>query len=455
MGAISRFRSWLDRRAARRWETRAEQLEAIETRAAFPWTGPSTGAPRLSAWVSYSGIEIPAKLSFAASSLPELVCASAWSYAAISATARQISSLPPIVERRTSSGRWETDPSHPLNDFVHQPHGPAAAPPNWSWGQLLEVAAIHLLASPFGAAMRWQRLGRRPTGIWTLAPASLRPELDSSGVPVAWAYGSDRYSAAEVVHATIGHPTSYAESIPPLQAALKAIGIDQVIEARTEAGFKHRIAPGLHIEVTGIGGFNDDEEAKIKAKLLEGYSRASQEGLPLITGEGIKVNPAPQSMTQLGFEPARKFAKQAVLTAFGIPEQMLGASDRATYASVSEARLIWYDLIVFYLLGRLYDSLNRQLVAQLYPRGDVRIWYDVTETPVGLDLFNRKVDSSGKLVAQGVPFNVAARKLGLGLEVPGLDAPNQAAIAAGHAPPADEPTAPPADQPEPASDEAA
>jgi len=79
--------------------------------------------------------------------------ACAWAYLGITKNAEAIAQLPPVVQTY-QNGQWVKSESHPLNQLIRAPLGSTTQPPNWSWGDWLKVAAIHLQMSDIGFVAR-------------------------------------------------------------------------------------------------------------------------------------------------------------------------------------------------------------------------------------------------------------------------------------------------------------
>jgi hypothetical protein len=291
MGLWSRYQE-------RKYARIAEGLRKLEVRAA-PMS-PSQVVLALGA-----GIDAPARLVLTGSDPYAILTACSWAFSAVSATAGQISALTPVVQRKGemsgdtdrdpwAESRWVDDPGHQLNQLLAQPHGPATAPPNHSWSQVLETIVYHLLMAPQGAILAVTRDGNRPISIWPLNPWGVTIQTDVYGIPTRYIYGAVQYAPADVIHITLTHPWSYTQSVPPLSAALRAAHIDMIAEQRQKALLENAVSPGLIVSVESAMGTTKEQEEEYQKFLRENYSLATQTGKPLVLGNNSKVlNPPP------------------------------------------------------------------------------------------------------------------------------------------------------------------
>jgi hypothetical protein len=433
------------RREIANMAARLEQLEAMR----FSTTPPARASTMM---LSLGMLDAPIKISSTSDPYFQLF-ATAWSYAACSATAAQLASLRPVVQRRGKRDRtdstkaedeWVEDREHPLNALIKAPHGPDSTPPNWGWDQLIEGIALHLLLCQQGAIIKkGDALGKLValwlTNSWT---ATVDPD-PLTGVPIAYRFPAGPVLLpTELVHITLGNPNGYLLSAPPFQAALKAVGIESSTESRQKAALENMIAPGMVITASGMFGVTEEQKLQVQKELRENYSMAAQTGRPLVIGEGSKIEAPPPPVADLGLQESRLWARDEILAVLGTPPGVLGITTQGAPPLMDQIDS-WWTVRLFPMLNRIYESINRQAVAPAVGNAEVRIWYDLTDTQIGLILSMKKTGFAQSLVNLGFPANVAARKAGLGMpHVDGLDEVNQKATIAGR----DDPQADPARQ---------
>lgn len=419
-------------RAVRRWEALAERSGALER---FTETPPDW-QPSISALFTFGGIA-PVSISLSGP-LSSLVTASAWSYVAITAIARQCAQLPPVVQRRGTGedeGEWLPDRAHPLNRLIRSPSGPMDARPRWSWDQLLQDIVTHLECAQLGCVMRVVRAAGDPIALFPLSPNGVMVQRDQvTSIPIAYEYYGARYSPDEVCHVTLCYPDGYYRSLPPMEAALRAVKIDCVAEERQSANLSNKIAPGIIIKVSGLMSMSPEKRQATLEEIQSRIGLSTQDGTPFVGGDGLELVAPPLTIDQLGYAPTRLDARRQVLAVHGVPEMLVTTTDRPTYASVVEARKILWDMTCFPLLGTIYGQINRQIVAPIYG-DDVRIWYDLSGSQIALALLADRCDVAQKLVTLGYPANAAAARAGLDMPwFEALDEPNVAQKIAGRKP---------------------
>lgn len=433
-------------RAVRRWESLAERSGALER---FTETPPDW-QPSLSALLTFGGIT-PVSVSLTGP-ISTLVTASAWSYVAITAVARQCAQLPPVVQRRGTGedeGEWVPDRTHPLNRLIRSPSGPANARPRWSWEQLIQEIVTHLECARVGCVMRIVRSGGDPIALFPLSPNSVDVQADPvTSLPTLYRYFGAQYQPDDVCHITLCYPDGYNRSLPPMEAALRAVKIDCVAEERQSANLTNKIAPGMIIRVSGLMSMSQEKRRATLEEIKADVGLSTQDGSTLVGGDGWELVAPPLTIDQLGYSPTRLDARRQVLAVHGVPEMLVTTTDRPTYASVVEARKILWDMTCFPMLGTIYGQLNRQLVAPQYGE-DVRLWYDLSGSQIALALLADRADVAQKLVTLGYPANAAAARAGLDMPwFEALDEPNVAQKIAGRTSPAETPPPDTEDDPE-------
>jgi len=383
-------------------------------------------------------------VTFGGDSLETVLEAATWSYACITGNAKAIASLPGIVQRAGTdedSQDWIKTRDQPaLSEFIKAPIG-VGLQPDWGWQHLIEVAAMQtLLCGNSYWEIRRVRRGERVL-VKPIHPSNIDP-VDASGAttgenPVkeyrVVQNGSIRtLRPSQVVHIANASPGSLLKGHSPLATALRPIQIDQTAHERQKGNLSNKIAPGLILSVEGLFGLAPEQRGEVEKFLKDNFQKASDDGRPLVLGEKTKVAAAPDTNKQLDYFDTRRFSREEMLAIFKTPPPIVGVYDAATLQNFAEARKIWWQTGLFPLLAQtILEAFNRQLVWPVFG-SDLRLWFSLNDSDIGLQLFGEKVDTAQKLVTLGYPTNMAAERMGLGMpHVPELDIPNTQFVVAG------------------------
>jgi hypothetical protein len=110
---------------------------------------------------------------------------------------------------------------------------------------------------------------------------------------------------------------------------------------------------------------------------------------------------------------------------------MLGVLENATLQNFAQSRRIWWSVALQPLLQTILWSVQRQAVAPTFGE-DIRIWFDLVDSEIGLDILSSKSDVASKLVGLGYSTNLANARVELGMPfVPELDVSNARFVVAG------------------------
>jgi HK97 family phage portal protein len=361
------------------------------------------------------------------SGLTSMLEAAAKSYACITANSEAAASLPWVVQRRAGAG-WVADPTHELNELLRNPTGvPADARPMLSWQQWLELMFQHLYLEG-DAFDEIGRVGKRPVALNPLFPDKVKVDTQDGRTATLYRYnGTHKIVPENMLHVWNTNPGSLLEGQAPYDAAEDAISTESTAQQRTDAELTNKIQPG--IMVIFEKGIKREQADDFLSDLNDRFGENSDSGKPLVLGGGPEVKSFPATIVD--FEKVRKLAAADIYAVFGTPPPIVGDMQAATLQNFATAVRIWWNNKLFPLLQLAAGSINTQVVHPFYGP-DVRLWYDVAGTEVGLVLFDAAVDIAQKLVNVGYPPNIAAEKVGLGMpHVPELDKPLQQLALAG------------------------
>ena len=186
-----------------------------------------------------------------------------------------------------------------------------------------------------------------------------------------------------LLHLRLFNPLDDHLGFSPLEAALTALDLSNAASAWNKALLDNSARPSgaLVYQPKEGGNLSEDQYARLKQELEEGYSGARRAGRPMLLEGGLDWKSMGLTPREMDFVQAKNGAARDIALALGVPPMLLGIPGDNTYANYAEANRAFYRLTVLPLLNRIVVSLGNWL-APIY--GDeLRLTYD-TDAIIGL-----------------------------------------------------------------------
>ena len=360
--------------------------------------------------------------------LQDALSKSVWAFAAIQRNVQALCGVTPEIQRY--SGRWVTDGGNSdLRKLITYPAGRSRLPVR-SWADWLEIVLLQLYV--FGRTYLDTR-----AGVLTplKKPRSVEPQWDKSGNLTGWKYGRTKYAPEDLVELHVAGADSYFGGLSPYEAATQAIVTEATAAERARYNLENRVAPGLIFRIPE-SWLEDDRREEMTKWLVEQYQTASSTGTPMVLSSDSDVTAPPdyKAMTEELFGSAKN-SRESIFAVFGTPPPVLGIYDQATLSNFEKSYKIWWEAILLPMYSHIMNQLNVQYI---HPRfgDDVRLWYGLENTEIGIIRQSARADLAKKYVDIGYPGNIAAREAGLTMpQVPDLDVANVPWVTAGRTTP--------------------
>ena len=356
---------------------------------------------------------------FAINPLARAMNYSAFAFACMVSNAAAQGSLPPMIQRRgrtAREGKWVEDRDHDLNRVLEEPLGvgtPSNPRPRWAWDRLISMCAMQtdLVGNTY---MRPIVRGKDLRGFIPLLPNRVRQERSLQGYVRRYQYNDGLeihdYAPDEVIHLTALNPGSLATGSAPFEAAMHAVIADRTIIERIRYNLENKIAPGLIVTVGN--GLTEPQRDTFYDALVKDFGTSSRDGFPLLIGGMTDVQVVQSQISQTLYAEQEAAAKSRILAVFRTPPPMIGDFAAATLQNFDRATAAWWIHTLLPNLKAMLNGINQQVVRRLYGP-DVRIWYDIADTEIGLILLDEKIKAAQGLVNLGYPPNWASRHVGL------------------------------------------
>jgi len=376
-----------------------------------------------------------------------------WVYRAVNALAEQVANVP-FVFSRGERGRENLVTSGPLLDFYARPY------PQLSRFEYWELRVIWLMlrgecfrVPVYEDTLNPGRIGRKePDGIRNgnrrgedTAPYQSHIGVRGSGKParrrlekilildpshfqhiiqdhqlVGWRYtgfgnstplASQVFLPEEVWYEKLPNPFDFWRGMPPLYAAAMAAKTDFAASSFMRGIIENNGDAGLIVR--NDKRMDPDQEEQLIAELRKRKRRAGIADRPLLlTGVSEIIKPA-LSSSDLQFLENRKFSRAEICAAFGVPEEILTATDHAKYDVMQGARQNFIENRVAPICCRL-EAAEDVVVKSL--DANAVGWFDLDSLPIMQQARRNRLVAARTGFEMGIPFNELNRVLDLGFK---------------------------------------
>lgn len=410
-GAIARYRnrdarvvrtarargqaSYLDVTGAQR-KLRPEEMIATAT----------SGRPRWTTFDSYTAISQGMR---------------GWAYICAMRNATAISSLDWRVARRNPDGTWEADEMHPVSKLLRKPNQ------NESGRSFIKRLNIELDFVGNTVIVK-NRIGTGEVKeLFTARPHLIAPvvtQMDGTVAFVVKGYDNREYTVEvdDTVHIQEVNPDNPWWGMGRYQAALRQIQTDQAAADWNKYALDNMmVPPGIFLIP---GHLEDDAWDDLNEQIDDEYRGAMNARKPMVLGGGgeeVQYKPLAMAPVDMDYSEGRRLTREEILAVWGTPPPVVGLLERATYSNIETARKIWWEDTLTPRADLIADGLTYQLIPEF---GDdpeqVRVEYDASSVDALLDGFERRLKMAKDMAEEGVPWNAAQERVGLGLPVEGV-----------------------------------
>lgn len=283
-----------------------------------------------------------------------------WVYKCVDMIAKAVAGVPWLVFRvnRLGDRREITDLNHPLVKLLRRPN-----PRQGQARFFTEVTSYLLLAGNSYVVAVGPRSGA-PKELWVQRPDRMKPVPGTDRLVQGYEYEfggrTAQFDPEEVLHLTLFNPVEDFYGLAPTTVAARSIDMDNAADAWNTALLQNSARPPGAL--TTDKNLTPDEMNELRKQFQERYAGPNNAGRPLVLSGGL-------SWQQIGFSPSdmdwvklKSITRLQICTAFGVPPELLGDHEHATYSNYKEARKGFYHETVLPLLDYIRDELNGWLV---------------------------------------------------------------------------------------------
>lgn len=271
--------------------------------------------------------------------LNALKCATV--YAIVRGLSFALLQLPLQLFERTSDTERERVTDHPVSTLISKPN---------SWQTTAEYNAltlVRLLLYGNHYAFKAQGNTGPVRALRPIHPGNVEV-VQSSRFEISYKVSGDGkskdFSQDQIHHVRNGISDNGVTGVAPPQEIAEAIGLAIAAERFGSYFFKNNAIP--YTVITRPGTFKSDEDYK---KFVDSW-RSSHSGAgtrkTAILEDGFDVKTLQVTQEDSQFLETRKFQRQEIAGAFGIPPHMIGDLERATFSNIEQQSL---DFVIYSL----------------------------------------------------------------------------------------------------------
>lgn len=335
---------------------------------------------------------------------------SSWVYKAISVVGNNFASLPVVVAKGEGSD-LELLPNHDISKLLDAPNDSQGPAEFWrEWVLNMNLGGESGLEAVRSRAGGFMEMYLRSPDQFTVKPKSTRYHQvlnyrvdDQNGAPYI-------VPPEEFCHFKYHNPLEPWRGLAPLTAVRMAIVIDQLAQAWTQLFFRNQARPDY--AVITPEGLTFTERQEIEMMLMQKFGEPHK---PLVLEKGITdIKTFSWAPKDVEWAVQRELSRDEIGAVFGVPDEIMGYG-RDTYENFDTAdRVLWTLTIV--PLATLRDSaLTRFLRRAKAIQPGERVISDLSGVEQLQEDKSAKIEQWDRLVARGVPANLASHYLGLGL----------------------------------------
>lgn len=290
--------------------------------------------------------------------------------------------------------------NHYLSKTFKNPH------PNISRQDVFELIAAWLELAG-NSYLKKVKAGGKTLELWPVSPDRLAPVPAKNIDEWVLGYALDRkrgvkFKPEEIIHHKFFNPANPLLGIAPLEAAARAVDVDNEQQDWNKAAMQNR---GV---IDGVMSFkrdfdDQDQVDKISKRINESTAGAANARKIKIVGSEAKYQRMGLNPAEMDFGNSRKFNREEIFITFGVPPVYAGVTEAATLNNYKTSELIFWFQTVIPLLDDLKDTFNNSLSDELSE--NEKIVYDLSKVRAIREAMLEWTETASKLHTMGVPFS--------------------------------------------------
>ena len=295
-----------------------------------------------------------------------------WVYRCVMEIAKAGSNIPILLYRRDSKGELQEVNNHDLLNLLWKPND------HMSMQEFMEnVIAFSQLAGNSYILHNGPN-NRPPKELWVLKPNRVKVVPDKReliGGYEYWVNGQKtRLDSSEVSHIKLFSALDDFYGLSPIQVSARSIDSDNFANNWNASLLQNGARPSGAMVTEGHLG--DTEYKRLKKSIEEQHSGAKNAGRPMLLEGGLDWKEMSLSPKEMDFQASKSMTRLEICSAFGVPPEIVGDHEHATYSNYQEARKGFYQDTVIPVLNKVVDVMNNDLVPKFDSTGSLFLKID-------------------------------------------------------------------------------
>lgn len=288
-------------------------------------------------------------------------------YACVRLIASSLARLDWQVLRETPDGKIN-EPAHPLVSLLNYE-------PNEDTSALVfrETLLQHVLLTGNGFAYINRDAAGRPTALELIRPDLISMYRDGDGQPFYEVYsgrwtgggnGRRRFRGAEIFH-IVGPSFDGLLGVPPIHLCRDLIGLELVCQEFVGKFYSNGAVPSGILKMPGR--LSPEASKRLRESWHNTHGGSRNSGKTAILEDGMSYESIAQNLRDSDLVEIRKFCREQIAAAFGVPAARIGATDAQSYSSQESADQHFVKHTLAAYAARLEQEASRKLITRGEP----------------------------------------------------------------------------------------
>ena len=350
-------------------------------------------------------------------------------YRAVNAMAKNIARVPIELFRKGSDVVVE---DHPLQRVLQVPNALMrgtqlieALVCDWS----IDGNALWLVGDP----VRQPRGEMVPSSIRRLDPSRTKVKLDKNDEPELYTYrvnGEEKkFPAEKVVHFKKWDPADETWGMGWSRPASDEIENDWYMKRWNRNFFRRGGEPGVILKPEGERNISEPNAERLKQAFINQHIGFERAWAPAVLPVGMTVERSGIGQRDMDFVAGRRYSRENLLSASGVPPAIAGILEYANYANMGPQLKLFYYLEVIPLIEYLQSVMQVDLLDR--QRIPLDIYFKTEELNALIEDLGAKTEIAKGWFAMGVPVSELNDRLEMGFDLSDMPAADESFLSYG------------------------
>jgi HK97 family phage portal protein len=242
-----------------------------------------------------------------------------------------------------------------------------------------------------------------PMELYTLRPDRIQIKPDPINFVGGYIYktsaGEKTFDPNKIMHIKLFSALSDYYGLSPIQVAGRGIDNDNAANAWNNSMLNNGARPTGAMVTEDF--LQDEQYNRLKGEIDTMYKGSKNAGKPMLLEGGLKWHEMGLSPRDMDFIQSKKLSRVEICAAFGVPPEIVGDKEHATYSNYQEARQAFYQDTVLPMLDLIRDKLNAGLVPDF---GDSSLYLDYDKDSI--EALQENADTEAQRIREDVKAGI-------------------------------------------------